>query len=238
MENNDSSMGKTFAQVIGSLFSFVGIAALCAFKGSGAYQPPPKVRPAPAGKVAKVTSPSPTAGAYQWRWQPPAVKVANVASPSPASTHPWPPVPSPVVAVASVPSPLPQARFIRVHPVFDVVRTGEKGMLIQVDADVDGLHGKSVVIAAYFSFADGKPLPAIPGAGQYGSANGQVTTQAREVPLFSETRFTNGELFVPYIELTGGIVPLELQFHLEIQYNDGVANRLLARSDSQPFAIR
>jgi hypothetical protein len=126
-----------------------------------------------------------------------------------------------------------------VNAVYDVVRDGKKGMLIQIDADVNNLRGQQVNFAAYFFFANGKRLPAIPGAGKYGTPDGQVTTQRKEIPLYDVTRFTNAELFIPYFELTGGISPLNLMYQVEIQYtNGGGQNILLNRSANKYFNIK
>jgi hypothetical protein len=132
-----------------------------------------------------------------------------------------------------------QGRILRTTPIFDVWQNGQKGMIIQIDADVDDMAGRQVNFAAFFRFNNGARLRALPGAGRFATPDGQVTTQQKEFPRFNRTRFTNVELFVPYFELTGGIVPLNLMYEVEIQYDNGVrSNALLDRSGATYFTVK
>src|SRR5262249_55254687 len=61
-------------------------------------------------------------------------------------------------------APAQSARMSRVKYTHDVVRGGQSGMLITLDAEIDGLRGVKVVAAAFFSFPNGKALFAAPGS--------------------------------------------------------------------------
>lgn len=131
-----------------------------------------------------------------------------------------------------------QAEITRMTTIHNVIRNGQKGMLIQFDANVRGLRGREVCFAGFFYFADGQPLPAIAGAlPKYVAPNGQLTVQRFEVPNFDNTRFTNVELFIPNFELAG-VQPgqLNLKYQVEIQYDNGIrSNFVLAFSNYSYF---
>jgi hypothetical protein len=132
----------------------------------------------------------------------------------------------------------PQARNVRLNTVHNVVQNGQKGMRIEVDFDVDDLAGREVNCSAYFFFKNGTRLGALPGTpAAYRTPDGQMTTQARAVIKGDRIR-CNVDLFIPYTELTGNIVPLDLMYQVDITYNDGLGWRLLNRTGDQHFRIR
>jgi hypothetical protein len=131
-----------------------------------------------------------------------------------------------------------RAQVTRINTQMDVYRGGQRGMLITLDMEVDGLRGRQVNVAAFFSFQDGRKLIARPGSLRYATPDGQVTTQRKEVPLYDFTNFTNVELFIPYDELyLAGTGRFDLKYQVEVQYNDGGRWPALAITPDQFFTI-
>jgi len=131
------------------------------------------------------------------------------------------------------------ARIISAQATYDVFQDGKKGMIIHVVADVDNLQGQGVNVAAYFFFKNGAKLPAVPGAGKYGTPDGQVTTQQLVSPImFPNTRLTQ-DLFIPYFELHAGLPGvLQLQYQVDLYQRDNFGgSRLLTRTGFFAFSV-
>ena len=144
-----------------------------------------------------------------------------------------------VVVLASTVSASAQesGQIVRINTVHNVVRGGQTGMLIQIDTVAAGLKDRPVIIGAFFWTPAGVKLLARPGA--FSTADGQVTAQGVETPMFVVTQIYNTELFVPYDELSLGIRGVHRQnFRIQMQYFNGREWVRLAESAAVPYLVR
>lgn len=129
----------------------------------------------------------------------------------------------------------PSARIMSVKTDFDVTRDNAKGILINVQAHVDGMRSQQVRLAAYFFTRDNRPLSGVPGS-NYTTPDGQVTSQVLVTPAYDSTDFDRIELFLPYDALnlkTAG--KYELSYHVHVMARIGDTWRILTESENVNF---
>jgi hypothetical protein len=130
-----------------------------------------------------------------------------------------------------------RGRIVAIRPTMDVHRGGMKGMLIQLDSEIDGLQNRLVCIRAAFYAADGKPLLAGPRA-IYRTPDGFVSSAVNLTPMYFQTNVKNTELFMPYDELSLGIKGVHrFSFQVQIHYSNGTNWVPLDRSAFVPFTL-
>jgi hypothetical protein len=128
-------------------------------------------------------------------------------------------------------------RIVAIRPTMDVFRGGMKGMLIQLDSEIDGLQNRLVCIRATFYTANGQPLLAGPGAINR-APGGFVSSAVNLTPMFFRTNVKNTELFIPYDELSLGIKGVHrFNFQVQVFYHDGANWVPLDRSAVVPFTL-
>jgi hypothetical protein len=128
------------------------------------------------------------------------------------------------------------ARIVRLKAITDVVRGGQKGMVIQLDSEIDRLKDRQVVIRALFYTAANDLLLARPGA--YSTSDGFVTTQVVVTSPFALTNVKNTELFIPYDELSLGIRGIHcLKFRVQVLYFNGFNFAILDQPDAVSFVL-
>jgi hypothetical protein len=128
-------------------------------------------------------------------------------------------------------------RVVAVRPTMDVVRGGQKGMLIELDSELDGLQNRVVCIRAVFYVPNGQPLLAGKGA-IHRSPDGFVSTWVNVTPPFLQTNQKNTQLFMPYDELTLGIPGvLPLRFVAEVSYRGEAGWVILDRTAPVSFKV-
>ncbi len=129
------------------------------------------------------------------------------------------------------PAKAPNAQILRVTHVYDQVRNRQNGMVIEIDADVNGLGGQSVNFAAFFFYPNGGACPAR-NVGMYRASNGQLTTQQREFLPNNAMQIRKSELFIPQFQLDGGM-PGHWNFMYQVHIQH--FKRTLDRSPNQDF---
>lgn len=82
---------------------------------------------------------------------------------------------------------------------YNAYEKGVRGMKIYSTFTIANAKGKSCLLAVYFYTADGKALNDY--NGKYSDAGGKVAHSSSMVPIYSNSRFTRKELFIPYDEL-------------------------------------
>jgi hypothetical protein len=93
-------------------------------------------------------------------------------------------------------------------------RNGLKGMLIKASFDIANAQSKSCKIAAYFYMSDGRSLKDYNNS--YRDVGGNIAVSKDIVPLYTSTRFTNEELFMPYDELHMADGKHQLKFSMSV----------------------
>ena len=111
--------------------------------------------------------------------------------------------------------PAPRAKVVSVKMLHNEFRNGQKGMVINIAAEVDGLRNAPVRFAAYMGQRNGGLLKGMPGP--YCSPNGEVTCQTVVYPQYHNTDLKNIELFIPLTELNIQQVGRhDLRFFIEV----------------------
>jgi hypothetical protein len=131
----------------------------------------------------------------------------------------------------------PQAKITSVQQVHNVIRDGQKGLLIKLNFQVNNLQNQEVFLCAFFNWKNGTPLKAIPGSA-YMDAAGYVYCSRRVIPNFQASTFTGVELFIPLAELniqTPG--KHNISFFVEIQYGPAQQSTTLASTGNYSFSL-
>lgn len=89
------------------------------------------------------------------------------------------------------------ARINKTWIEYNVVRGGEKGMVIHTDFSVSGMKGRNIDVTVWFNDEDGNPLK---GDGKY-SNNGRVCTYTKQAPSYEDSHFSDWDSFIPYYAL-------------------------------------
>jgi hypothetical protein len=130
-----------------------------------------------------------------------------------------------------------RGRIAAIRPTMDVHRGGMKGMLLQLDSELDGLQNRLVCIRATYYTANGDPLLAGPRS-IHRAPGGFVSSAVNLTPMFFQTNVKNTELFMPYDELSLGIKGVHrFNFQVQVFYHDGVNWVPLDRSAIVPFTL-
>src|SRR5713226_5851310 len=82
------------------------------------------------------------------------------------------------------------ARIVRVQPITDVLQGVQKGMVIQLDSQINGLQNRQVLLRALFYTAGGQPLPARRG-GAFSTPDGYVSAPVVRTPPFAMATLNN-----------------------------------------------
>ena len=109
----------------------------------------------------------------------------------------------------------------------------EKGMVIHVGFDVQGMAGQHGKVAAYFNYWQGGPLKDFDR--QYTSEDGHVSVGTDFMPNFDLTNYPDVQLFMPYRQLEMGPGVVSLMCQVVIWYTSSVVPQRLATSTWNQF---
>lgn len=116
------------------------------------------------------------------------------------------------------------------HNVFN---GGQKGMMIHMDFEVNGLKNHTINPVAYFYYANGTRLNDYDG--YYRTTDGQVSVGDSSVADYEGTQWKDFKLFMPYAQLHMGTGNFDLKFQIEI--HDQSSGKSLIHSDYQTFTF-
>ncbi|MCM1036120.1 MAG: hypothetical protein NC406_02175 [Bacteroides sp.] len=109
----------------------------------------------------------------------------------------------------------------------------QKGMLIHIDFEVDGLRGHTINPVAYFEFSDGSALKDFDGS--YRTTDGHVGVGHKSTADYEGTRWKDFKLFMPYNQLHMSRGSFSLQFKVYIY--DSTTDKTLVQSDAYGFTF-
>jgi hypothetical protein len=129
------------------------------------------------------------------------------------------------------------ARVVRVQQYHNQMRDGKKGMVIQLDLEVDGCQGQTVNVGAFLEWKTGKKVLALPG--KYSTPDGFLSTQRKVVPSGVITDINNLELFLPYNELSLNLPGnYDFRFVVEVARHTGSGWSLMTVTPPYHFNLK
>ncbi len=125
------------------------------------------------------------------------------------------------------------AKINRIWVDHNTFNGGQKGMMIHIDFEVNGLKNHTINPVAYFEYSNGNRLNDYDG--YYRTTDGQVSIGDSSNADYDGTRWSDFKLFMPYNQLHMGTGSYSLQFHIHI--HDKTTGKVLLRSDNQGFTF-
>lgn len=125
------------------------------------------------------------------------------------------------------------AKINRIWVDHNTFNGGQKGMMIHIDFEVDGLKNHTINPVAYFEYFNGNRLNDYDG--YYRTSDGQVSVGDSSNADYDGTRWSDFKLFMPYNQLHMGSGSYSLQFQIYI--HDKTTGKVLLRSENQGFTF-
>lgn len=125
------------------------------------------------------------------------------------------------------------AKINRIWVDHNTFNGGQKGMMIHIDFEVNGLKNHTINPVAYFYYSNGNRLNDYDG--YYRTTDGQVSIGDISNADYEGTQWKDFKLFMPYNQLHMGTGSYDLKFQIEI--HDKTAGKSLLQSDYQGFTF-
>ncbi len=125
------------------------------------------------------------------------------------------------------------AKINRIWVDHNTFNGGQKGMMIHIDFEVNGLKNHTINPVAYFYYSNGNRLNDYDG--YYRTTDGQVSIGDTSNADYEGTQWKDFKLFMPYNQLHMGTGNYDLKFQIEI--HDKTSGKSLLRSDYQGFTF-
>lgn len=125
------------------------------------------------------------------------------------------------------------AKINRIWVDHNTFNGGQKGMMIHIDFEVNGLKNHTINPVAYFYYSNGNRLNDYDG--YYRTTDGQVSIGDTSNADYEGTQWKDFKLFMPYNQLHMGTGSYDLKFQIEI--HDKTSGKSLLHSDYQGFTF-
>lgn len=125
------------------------------------------------------------------------------------------------------------AKINRIWIDYNTFNNGQKGMMIHIDFEVNGLKNHTINPVAYFYFSNGNRLNDYDGS--YRTTDGQVSVGDISNADYEGSQWKDFKLFMPYDQLHMGAGSYDLKFQIEI--HDKTSGKSLLHSDYQSFTF-
>lgn len=125
------------------------------------------------------------------------------------------------------------AKINRIWVDHNIFNGGQKGMMIHIDFEVNGLKNHTINPVAYFYYSNGNRLNDYDG--YYRTTDGQVSIGDTSNADYEGTQWKDFKLFMPYNQLHMGTGSYDLKFQIEI--HDKTSGKSLLHSDYQGFTF-
>lgn len=128
----------------------------------------------------------------------------------------------------------PYAQINRIWVDHNEFYNGQKGMMIHIDFEANGLLNHTLNPVAYFEFSDGTALEDYDGS--YRTTDGHVSVGDTGVSNYEGCQWKDFKLFMPYEQLHMSSGSYSLQFSVNI-YDKSDGNKCLVRSEKYGFTF-